>query len=341
MVRTVLVVDDHAGFRELARALLEDVGYAVVAEAPDGASALGAVRTLRPDAVLLDVHLPDMDGFAVADALSREQPAPLVVLTSTDADEEVGSLLRRSGALRFVAKDALASAQIAALWEPARMRSTVPDWEAQRMRVVIGEDQVLLREGIVRLLEEAGFEVVGQAGDAVDLRRKVGAHRPDVAVVDIQMPPTNTDDGLRAAIHIRSAHPATRVLVLSQYVEERYAVDLIGECAEGVGYLLKDRVGDLDEFAEAVRRVGEGGSVLDPEVVTRMLNRNRRADPVEGPQPARARRAGADGPGPLQQRDRRAARDHRERRREARDRDLRQARSRPRLRGRTAACSRS
>ena len=118
MVRTVLVVDDHAGFRELARALLEDGGYAVVAEVPDGASALQAVRTLRPDAVLLDVHLPDMDGFAVADMLSREQPAPLVVLTSTDADEDVGSLLRRSGALRFVAKDALASAQIGALWEP-------------------------------------------------------------------------------------------------------------------------------------------------------------------------------------------------------------------------------
>ena len=149
------------------------------------------------------------------------------------------------------------------------------------MRVVIGEDQVLLREGIVRLLEEAGFEVVGQAGDAVDLRRKVGAHRPDVAVVDIQMPPTNTDDGLRAAIHIRSAHPATRVLVLSQYVEERYAVDLIGECAEGVGYLLKDRVGDLDAFADAVRRVGEGGSVLDPEVVGQMLGRRRRVDPLD------------------------------------------------------------
>jgi len=149
------------------------------------------------------------------------------------------------------------------------------------MRVVIGEDQVLLREGIVRLLEEAGFDVVAQAGDAVDLRRKVGAHRPDLAVVDIQMPPTNTDDGLRAAMDIRSEHPRTRVLVLSQYVEERYAVDLIGECAEGVGYLLKDRVGNLDEFAEAVRRVGEGGSVLDPEVVTRMLSRRRRADPVE------------------------------------------------------------
>ena len=149
------------------------------------------------------------------------------------------------------------------------------------MRVVIGEDQALLREGIVRLLEEAGFDVVGQAGDAIDLRRKVGAHKPDVAVVDIRMPPERTDDGLRAAIHIRSMHPGTRVLVLSQYIEERYAIDLIGESAEGVGYLLKDRVGDLDEFAEAVRRVGEGGSVLDPEVVTRMLSRTRRDDPVE------------------------------------------------------------
>ena len=149
------------------------------------------------------------------------------------------------------------------------------------MRIVIGEDQALLREGIARLLEEAGFDVVGQAGDAVDLRRKVGAHKPDVAVVDIQMPPTRTDDGLRAAIEIRSQHPCTRVLVLSQYVEERYAVDLIGECAEGVGYLLKDRVGDLDEFADAVRRVGEGGSVLDPEVVTRMLARPRHQSPME------------------------------------------------------------
>jgi DNA-binding NarL/FixJ family response regulator len=149
------------------------------------------------------------------------------------------------------------------------------------VRIVIGEDQALLREGIARLLEEAGFDVVGQAGDAVDLRRKVGAHKPDVAVVDIQMPPTRTDDGLRAAIEIRSQHPCTRVLVLSQYVEERYAVDLIGECAEGVGYLLKDRVGDLDEFADAVRRVGEGGSVLDPEVVTRMLARPRHQNPLD------------------------------------------------------------
>ncbi len=148
------------------------------------------------------------------------------------------------------------------------------------MRVVVGEDQALLREGIVRLLEEAGFDVVGQAADAVDLRRKVGAHRPDVAVVDIQMPPTNTDDGFQAAMNIREDQPGTGVLLLSQHVDERYASDLIGGSAEGVGYLLKERVGDLDAFADAVRRVGEGGSVLDPEVVVRILGRRRRRDPL-------------------------------------------------------------
>jgi DNA-binding NarL/FixJ family response regulator len=157
----------------------------------------------------------------------------------------------------------------------------MPEEVDDRMRVVIGEDQLLFRKGLGRLLEEAGFDVVGQAGDAVDLRRKVAAHRPDVAVVDIQMPPTNTDDGLRAAMAIRAEQPQTKVLVLSQYIEERYAVDLIGECAEGVGYLLKDRVGDLDAFADAVRRVGEGGSVLDPEVVGQMLGRRRRVDPLD------------------------------------------------------------
>jgi CheY-like chemotaxis protein len=117
MVRTVLVVDDHAGFRELARTLLEDGGYAVVGEARDGATALRAARALHPDAVLLDVHLPDMDGFAVAAALAREEPAPRVVLTSTEAAEELGSLLRRSGAVRFVLKESLAGAPINALWE--------------------------------------------------------------------------------------------------------------------------------------------------------------------------------------------------------------------------------
>src|ERR687883_1906115 len=147
-------------------------------------------------------------------------------------------------------------------------------------RVVVADDSVLLREGVVRLLEENGFDVVGQAGDADDLIRKVRAHKPDVAVVDIRMPPTNTDDGLRAALEIRSELPDTGVLVLSQYVEEGYALDLVGDSAEGVGYLLKDRVSDVDRFVDSVRRVAEGGSALDPEVVSRMLGRRRAEDPV-------------------------------------------------------------
>jgi DNA-binding NarL/FixJ family response regulator len=148
------------------------------------------------------------------------------------------------------------------------------------MRVVVADDAVLLREGIVRLLEEAGFEVFGQAADAEDLVRKVSAHKPDVAIVDIRMPPTQTDDGLRAALEIRRRLPQTGVVVLSQYVEEGYALDLLAETAEGAGYLLKDRVADVERFIDAVRRVGEGGSALDPEVVDHLLGRRRRDDPL-------------------------------------------------------------
>jgi DNA-binding NarL/FixJ family response regulator len=148
------------------------------------------------------------------------------------------------------------------------------------VRVVIGEDQALLREGIVRLLEDAGHEVVGEAADAVDLVRKVAAHKPDIAIVDVQMPPDNTDDGLRAAIGIRARQPGVGVLVLSQFADERYALDLIGDSAAGVGYLLKDRVADFAGFAEAVERVAAGGSALDPTVVSRMFGRHRRDDPL-------------------------------------------------------------
>jgi DNA-binding NarL/FixJ family response regulator len=148
-----------------------------------------------------------------------------------------------------------------------------------RTRVVIGEDDVLLREGIARLLAEAGYDVVGQAGDADGFLRSALAHRPDVTVVDVQMPPGHGDDGLRAALELRRQRPETGVLVLSQYYEEQYALDLIGERAEGVGYLLKERVGDVDAFTDAVGRVAAGGSALDPEVVGRMLGRRR----VEGP----------------------------------------------------------
>ncbi len=139
------------------------------------------------------------------------------------------------------------------------------------MRVVIADDNVLLREGLARLLEDAGFEVAGQAGDAEDFLRKVRAHKPEVAVTDIRMPPTQTDEGLRAAQEIRSELPGIGVLVLSQFVDQAYAMQLLGGSAEGVGYLLKDRVADVENFTEAVRRVAEGGSVLDPQVVAQLL----------------------------------------------------------------------
>jgi DNA-binding NarL/FixJ family response regulator len=149
------------------------------------------------------------------------------------------------------------------------------------MRVVIGEDSVLLREGAARILEGAGIEVAGQAGDAEELLRKVRAHKPDVAIIDIRMPPDNTDDGLRAAATIRAELPGTGILILSQYVEEHYAVDLLSAGSEGVGYLLKDRIAEVDRLVDAVRRVAEGGSVLDPEVVAEMLGRRRADGPLD------------------------------------------------------------
>ena len=149
------------------------------------------------------------------------------------------------------------------------------------LKVVVAEDSVLLREGLVRLLEDSGFEVAGQAGDGEDLLRKVGAHKPDVAVIDVRMPPSHTDEGLRAARKIRADHPGTGVLVLSQYVEEAYALDLLSESTESTGYLLKDRVADVDTFTDAVRRVAGGGSALDPEVVARLLGRQLPDDPLQ------------------------------------------------------------
>ena len=148
------------------------------------------------------------------------------------------------------------------------------------MRVLIADDETLLRDGLARLLEDAGLEVVGRCGDADALLRMVDARLPDVAIVDIRMPPTHTDEGLRAAQAIRESHPETGVLVLSQYVEAEYAMALLSQSAEGVGYLLKDRVSDVDDFVAAVRRVAEGGSALDPEVVSTLLGRRRRDDPL-------------------------------------------------------------
>ncbi len=149
------------------------------------------------------------------------------------------------------------------------------------MRVVIADDAVLLREGAVRLLTEAGIDVVAQAGDAEDLLRKVRAHKPDVAIIDVRMPPDNADDGLRAALVIREELPDVGLLLLSQYVEDRYLGELLAGGAEGVGYLLKDRIAEVERLSEAVERVSAGGSVLDPEVVAQMLGRSRDENPLD------------------------------------------------------------
>jgi DNA-binding NarL/FixJ family response regulator len=159
-----------------------------------------------------------------------------------------------------------------------RLDGTPPEREG--LRAVIADDSVLLREGIARLLQESGFEVAGQAGDAADLLRKVGAHKPDIALVDVRMPPTHTDEGLRAAHRIRAEHPRTAVLVLSQYVDEASALELLSESSERTGYLLKDRIADVESFVDAVRRVANGGSALDPEVVALLLGRRHRVDPL-------------------------------------------------------------
>jgi len=149
------------------------------------------------------------------------------------------------------------------------------------IRVLVGEDQPIVREGIVHVLTDSGFDVVGTVGDARDLVRKARLDHPDVVVTDIQMPPGHADDGLRAALEIRSAQPGVGILVLSQFLEDRYAFDLVADGAQGVGYLLKEKVGDLRVFTDAVRRVADGGSALDPDVVARLVGRHRRSSPLD------------------------------------------------------------
>jgi len=150
-----------------------------------------------------------------------------------------------------------------------------------QVRVLVGEDQPFVREGIVRVLTEGGFDVVGAAADAPALVRMADAYRPDVVVADIQMPPDRADDGLQAARAIRAARPGVGVLVLSQFLEAAYAFDLVADGAQGVGYLLKEKVGDLGTFTDAVRRVAEGGSVLDPDVVALLVGRKRKPGPLD------------------------------------------------------------
>ena len=193
--------------------------------------------------------------------------------------------------LGFIPKDELSGAAIRAL-----VAASVT------LRIVLADDSLLLREGIARLLVEAGFEVVGQAGDARRARsRRSASIHPDVAIVDIRMPPTHTDEGLRAAEAIRAEHgTSVGILVLSQYVETTFALRLVADGAGGVGYLLKDRVDDLDDFADAIRRIAKGGSVIDPEVVAQLVGRRRARVPLDDLTEREREVLGADGRGPLE-----------------------------------------
>jgi DNA-binding NarL/FixJ family response regulator/class 3 adenylate cyclase len=205
------------------------------------------------------------------------------ILASREATSELGVAARELGEFEFRGlRDAERIFQLVADDLPEEF----PPLRNVRLRegglsAVVADDSTLLREGLARLLEEAEIEVVGQARNADELMLKVRSYHPDVAIVDIRMPPTQTDEGIRAAREIRAKHPETGVLVLSQHVAHTYAVELLAESAQGLGYLLKDRVGDVDEFISAVRRVAEGGSALDPLVVAELVGRDRGDDPLE------------------------------------------------------------
>ena len=194
------------------------------------------------------------------------------------------------------------------------------------MQVVIAEDLFLLRDGLIRLLEAYGFEVSAAVDNGEDFLAAVRSHRPDIAVVDVRLPPSFTDEGLRAALQARAEQPGLPILVLSQYVEQLYARELLADGAGAVGYLLKDRVLDGAQFTDAVKRVADGGTAMDPEVIARLLAHSTAAEgPLGRLQPARARGPVADGRGPLERRDRGQARRHRARGRQAHRRHLHQA----------------
>ena len=195
------------------------------------------------------------------------------------------------------------------------------------LRVAIAEDSAILRDGLVQLLVDRGFVITGAVAEPSALRSSVAQNPPDVAVIDIRMPPTFTDEGLRLALELRAKHEGLGILLFSQYIETRYAADLLADDAAGIGYLLKDRVADVSDFVEALERVAIGGTALDPEVVTQLIGATRRSDTLSALTTARTRGARAHGRGALERRHRPGAGDQRGRRREARRQHLHQARS--------------
>lgn len=259
---TVLIVDDHAPFREYLRSVLEDDGFDVVADVGDAAEALAAVLATEPDLVLLDVHLGDgPDGFEVARQLAALPSPPTVIVTSSRSQSAYSDRITTAPVLGFLPKDELSPAAIRRLVAPPTATT-----------VAIAEDSVLFREGMVRLLGDLGFTVTGQVANGTELLQLLGSEPVDVAIVDIRMPPSFTTEGITTAHVIADRHPSVGVMVLSQYLEPDYALRLLENEPSGRGYLLKDRVGDLRSFADALRRVASGGLAVDPGVVTLLMD---------------------------------------------------------------------
>lgn len=258
---TVLIVDDHAPFRQYLRLVLEDDGFDVVADVGDGAEALAAVAANHPDLVLLDVHLGDgPDGFEIARQLAELPRPPAVIVTSSRSQSAYSDRITAAPVLGFLPKEELSPASI-------RELAATPS----PTTVAIAEDSLLFREGMVRLLEELGFIVAGQVCDGAELLALLDTRLVDVALVDIRMPPSFTTEGIATAHAIAERHPSVGVMVLSQYLEPDYAVRLLENEPTGRGYLLKDRVGDLKAFAEALQRVATGGLAVDPGLVAMLM----------------------------------------------------------------------
>jgi DNA-binding NarL/FixJ family response regulator len=259
---TVLIVDDHAPFRQYLRLVLEDDGFEVVADVADGAQAMAAVAASRPDLVLLDVHLGDgPDGFEIARLLADLPSPPAVIVTSSRSRSAYSDRITAAPVLGFVPKEDLSPASIRRLVAPKATTT-----------VAIAEDSLLFREGMVRVLGDLGFTVAGQVSDGAELLDLLATQPVDVVVVDIRMPPSFTTEGITTAHVIAERHPTVGVMVLSQYLEPDYAVRLLENEPNGRGYLLKDRVGDLPTFADALRRVASGGFAVDPGVVTLLMD---------------------------------------------------------------------
>jgi DNA-binding NarL/FixJ family response regulator len=253
---TVLIVDDHAAYRSFLRMTLERGGFDVVGDVPDGATAIAQARAMRPDLVLLDIQLGDgPDGFAVAETLAALDSPPRIVLLSSRDREAYAERIDKAPVLGFLPKEEV-SAEV--------VRDLLPRGVP---RAVIADDSVLFREGLARVLSDLGVEVIAQVGDATELEAVLMTTPVDIAIVDIRMPPTFTTEGLAAAEALATTHPTVGVLVLSNHLEADYAVRLLDQQPARRGYLLKERVGDLASFGDAVHRIAAGGVALDPEMV--------------------------------------------------------------------------